>query len=133
MRVRCGDIWIVESDDIVLLHEPGRYPVAYFPEGEIVAGALHLSGRITTHPDLGPTAWYWVRHGECEAHRGAWEHTELPSFAEILRGRVACQANATRPARILANSGSAVYSRAPRAALCSPSRTPYQTVRPRPR
>lgn len=89
MRVRFGDIWIAESDDTVLLHEPGRYPVAYFPQGDIVAEALHLSSRTTTHPDLGPTAWYSIRHGEREARRGAWEHTELPSFAEILIGRVA--------------------------------------------
>ena len=30
MRVRLGDQWVADSDDVVLLHEPGRYPVAYF-------------------------------------------------------------------------------------------------------
>lgn len=89
MSVRFGGACIVQSEDVVLLHEPGRYPVAYFPKRDIVEEGLHPSGRITTHPDLGPTAWYSVRHGEREAPRGAWEHTELPSFAEILRCRVA--------------------------------------------
>ena len=36
MRVRFGGAWIADSEDVVLLHEPGRYPVAYFPLGDIV-------------------------------------------------------------------------------------------------
>ena len=74
---------------MVLLHEPARYPVAYFPKGDLVAGLLHHSGRTTSHRDLGPTAWYAVRVGDREAPRGAWEHTDLPGFAEILGHRVA--------------------------------------------
>ena len=35
MRVQFGGEWIADSEDAVLLHEPGRYPVAYFPAGEI--------------------------------------------------------------------------------------------------
>ena len=31
MRVELGGRTIVQSDDAVLLFEPGRYPVAYFP------------------------------------------------------------------------------------------------------
>ena len=32
MRVRFGGTWIADSEEVVLLFEPGRYPVAYFPE-----------------------------------------------------------------------------------------------------
>src|SRR6186997_2939655 len=32
MRVRFGKTWIADSEDVLLLFEPGRYPVAYFPE-----------------------------------------------------------------------------------------------------
>jgi len=28
MRVRFAGEWIADSEDVVLLHEPGRYPVA---------------------------------------------------------------------------------------------------------
>ena len=38
MRVRFGGAWIADSQDVVLLHEPGRYPVAYFPLGDIAGG-----------------------------------------------------------------------------------------------
>lgn len=57
MRVRFADTWIAQSDDVVLLHEPGRYPVAYFPKRDLMEGVLMPSGRTTDHSDLGPTAW----------------------------------------------------------------------------
>jgi hypothetical protein len=28
MRVKFGGAWLADSEDVVLLHEPGRYPVA---------------------------------------------------------------------------------------------------------
>jgi hypothetical protein len=43
MRVRFAEEWIAESEGIVLLHEPGRYPVAYFPKGP--HGATQTRGR----------------------------------------------------------------------------------------
>jgi uncharacterized protein (DUF427 family) len=89
MRVRFGGAWIAQSDDVVILHEPGRYPVAYFPRADIADGVLRAGEHTTSHPDLGPTSWYAMGHGDHQAPRGAWEHTDLPAFAEILAGRVA--------------------------------------------
>lgn len=89
MRVMFGGAWIAQSDDVVLLHEPGRYPVAYFPKDAIAGDVLRATDRSTDHPELGRTAWYAVSAGEREAPRGAWEHVELPDFAAILAGRVA--------------------------------------------
>jgi uncharacterized protein (DUF427 family) len=89
MRVRFGGDWIADSENVVLLHEPGRYPVAYFPKADIVDGALQPNDHSSQHRDLGPTKWYVVRAGDREAARGAWEHTELPAHAPELRGHVA--------------------------------------------
>jgi uncharacterized protein (DUF427 family) len=89
MRVLFGGEWIAQSDDVVLLHEPGRYPVAYFPKADIAADVLQPSDRTTEHGELGPTAWYAVQVREHEARRGAWEHTALPAFADVLADRVA--------------------------------------------
>jgi uncharacterized protein (DUF427 family) len=89
MRVRFADTWIADSEDVVLLHEPGRYPVAYFPVGDIDAGVLESSGHTTRHGDLGPTTWYTVRAGTQSKQRAAWQHTELPDHAAELKGRVA--------------------------------------------
>ena len=49
MRVKFGDRYIVDSEDVVLLHEPGRYPVAYFPRGDVQPGVLTAEDRVTQH------------------------------------------------------------------------------------
>jgi uncharacterized protein (DUF427 family) len=87
--VRFGGSWVVDSEDVLLLHEPGHYPVAYFPLGDVSAGVLELSDHTTQHRDLGMTAWYTVRAGSRDKARAAWQHTELPDYASELKGRVA--------------------------------------------
>jgi uncharacterized protein (DUF427 family) len=89
MRVRFGGAWIADSEDVTLLHEPGRYPVAYFPAGDIADGALEPGRHATRHQDLGPTSWYTVRAGAHATPRAAWQHTELPGYAGELKGRIA--------------------------------------------
>jgi uncharacterized protein (DUF427 family) len=90
MRVRFGGRWIAESERVLLLFEPGRYPVAYFPEVDVAAGVLERTEHTTQHADLGPTSWYIVHAGEQHvAARGAWRHTGLPAYASELQGHVA--------------------------------------------
>jgi uncharacterized protein (DUF427 family) len=89
MRVRFGGEWIADSEDVVLLHEPGHYPVAYFPVGAVTDGVLEPAERTTRHRDLGQTSWYTVRAGTGSTARAAWQHTELPGYAGDLKGRVA--------------------------------------------
>ncbi|HTH96823.1 MAG TPA: DUF427 domain-containing protein, partial [Stellaceae bacterium] len=78
MRIRFGGSWIADSEHVLLLFEPNRYPVAYFPEHDIARDILERMGHTTQHADLGPTSWYAVRKGEHTAARGAWQHTGLP-------------------------------------------------------
>jgi len=89
MRVRFGGEWIADSEDVVLLHEPGRYPVAYFPRGDVQADALTATERTTRHKDLGETSWFTVNGGGRSTERAAWEHTGLPGHAGELQGRIA--------------------------------------------
>jgi uncharacterized protein (DUF427 family) len=89
MRVRFGGEWIADSEDVWLLHEPGRYPVAYFPMGNVPPGVLHPIETVTTHQDLGATAWFRVEAGGQTAARGAWQHSDLPKHAHVLADRVA--------------------------------------------
>ena len=89
MRVRFGGTWIADSENVVLLHEPGRYPVAYFPLDDISPEALAPDKHSTKHRDLGTTSWYSVVGGGETKARAAWQHTELPDYASELRGRVA--------------------------------------------
>ncbi|WP_433475620.1 DUF427 domain-containing protein [Spirillospora sp. CA-142024] len=89
MRVRFAGDWIADSEDVVLLHEPGLYPVAYFPLNDITTSALEPGEHATQHRDLGATSWYTVRAREHSRPRAAWQHTDLPRYAGELRGRVA--------------------------------------------
>ena len=89
MRVRFGGIWIADSEDVLLLFEPGHYPMAYFREADISPEALQRTSHTTRHPDLGLTSWHSVRAGERSTPPGAWQHIELPAYASELQGRVA--------------------------------------------
>jgi uncharacterized protein (DUF427 family) len=89
LRVQFGGNWIADSEHALVLFEPDRYPVAYFPESDISPGALQRTEHTTKHPDLGLTSWYTVRSGEHSAARGAWQHIELPGYARELQTRVA--------------------------------------------
>jgi uncharacterized protein (DUF427 family) len=89
MRVRFAGAWIADSEDVVLLHEPDRYPVAYFPLIDVASDVLQPAGHTTQHRDLGATTWYTVQAGESRKQRAAWQHTGLPAHAGELKGRVA--------------------------------------------
>jgi uncharacterized protein (DUF427 family) len=89
MRVRFGETWIAEREKVVLLFEPGHYPMAYFPEDDIAPSTLERMEHTTRHRDLGPTSWYTVRAGGKSAPRGAWQHIDLPQYASELKGHIA--------------------------------------------
>jgi uncharacterized protein (DUF427 family) len=89
MRVRFGGVWIADSEHVLLLFEPGRYPVAYFPHTDISSEVLERNEHTTRHPDLGLTSWYTVKMGEQHTARAAWQHVDLPSYADELRARIA--------------------------------------------
>ena len=89
MRVQFGGQWVADSENVVLLHEPGRYPVAYFPLTDVGEGALVPETRVTNHRDLGVTAWFSVQAGAQQAQHAAWQHADLPAHATVLRDRVA--------------------------------------------
>jgi uncharacterized protein (DUF427 family) len=89
MRVRFGGAWIADSEDVILLFEPGHYPMAYFPKSDVSADTLERTEYTTEHHELGLTSWYIVRAGEQSAPRGAWQHVSLPHYASELEGRVA--------------------------------------------
>ncbi len=40
MRVRFGGNWIADSENVLLLFEPGHYPMAYFPESDVSPNTL---------------------------------------------------------------------------------------------
>ena len=60
MRMRFGGEWIADSEDVLVLYEPGHYPVAFFPLADLRSGVLVAEDRTTQHRELGDTAWFTV-------------------------------------------------------------------------
>jgi uncharacterized protein (DUF427 family) len=89
MRIRHNGEWIADSEDVILLHEPARYPVAYFPIDDVRAGLLVPEDRKTQHRDLGDMDWFAVQVGDRTVAHAAWRLTGLPAHASVLEGRVA--------------------------------------------
>ena len=90
MSVVLGGSTIARSDGAILLFEPARYPVAYFPVGDLADRVLQPTDRETAHPDLGKTKWFDVAGGDGNTtRRAAWQHVEPPAKAAALRDTVA--------------------------------------------
>ena len=90
MSVELGRSIVARSDAAVLLFEPGRYPVAYFPLGDIADRVLRATDHRTEHPDLGETKWFDVAGGDGQvARRGAWQHVDPPPQGAAFRDCVA--------------------------------------------
>ncbi|MEU2165766.1 DUF427 domain-containing protein [Streptomyces sp. NPDC019208] len=89
MKVKYSGEWIADSEDVVLLYEPGRYPVAYFPLSSVRPDVLEASARTTQHRELGETSWFTVDAAGHRTERAAWQLTGLPPYASELEGRVA--------------------------------------------
>jgi uncharacterized protein (DUF427 family) len=56
LRAELDGCTVVQTDDAVLLFEPGRYPVAYFPLADFADGALRPADHRSEHRDLGGTS-----------------------------------------------------------------------------
>ncbi len=112
MRARQGDDWIADSENVLLLHEPGRYPVAYFPLDDIRDGVLVAEDRITQHGDLGDMQWYTLVAGgrEVPARRVAAHRTPRA------RGR----SDPTRGVRVAGGGRFLRRGRTHRRARCGP-------------
>jgi uncharacterized protein (DUF427 family) len=89
LRVNLAGEWIADSEHVLLLHEPGRYPVAFFPLDDVRPGVLVSENRTTQHRDFGDTDWFTVTVGDRRVVHAAWRYARLPEYAGELRGRVA--------------------------------------------
>lgn len=88
MRVELAGAVVAVSDEVTLLHETGRYPVAYFPQGDLDARLLRPSAKRTRHPLLGATVWFSLAIGQ-GFEDIAWSHSQPPSHAAAMTGLVA--------------------------------------------
>jgi uncharacterized protein (DUF427 family) len=89
MRVELAGVAVATSDDVVLLHETGQYPVAYFPARHIRGDRLVESGKRTTHAELGEATWWTLQVAGRSFANVAWSYQHPPEHAREMAGLVA--------------------------------------------
>jgi uncharacterized protein (DUF427 family) len=89
MRVELAGAIVAQSDDVVLLHETGRYPVAYFPAGDVERRLLGPSSTRSHHPLLGEVEWWSLDIDGRRFEDVVWTHPRPPAQAEAIAGLVA--------------------------------------------
>lgn len=89
MRVELADAVVAHSDNVTLLHETGRYPVAYFPPGDVDPALMRTSAKRTQDPYLGETIWWSLEIGNQRFDDVAWSHPRPPRHGQPMAGLVA--------------------------------------------
>ncbi len=89
MRVELAGAVVAQSEEVTLLHETGRYPVACFPPADLDAALLRPSSKRTQHPHLGETLWWSLEIGGQRFGDVAWSHPRPPRHAQPIAGLVA--------------------------------------------
>ena len=89
VRVRLGGLTVADSKRVLLLREPGRLPIYYFPRADVRA---ELRGPVEHGPgcpDRGAVVCWTVRVGDRTAEHAAWECTDSRPERRPLWGHVA--------------------------------------------
>ena len=89
MRVELAGAVVAHSERVTLLHETGRYPVAYFPPADLDAALLRPSSKRTQHSQLGHIGWWSLEIGGQRFGDVAWSHPRPPRHAQLMAGLVA--------------------------------------------
>jgi uncharacterized protein (DUF427 family) len=80
---------IADSDDVVVVHEPGRPPARYFPRKDVFMVFLSQTNKITRNPDKGDACYFTIYRDQHLVENMAWSYeAPNPPFAEIA-GRIA--------------------------------------------
>ena len=89
MRTELAGAVVAHSDAVTLLHETGRYPVAYFPPADVDADMLRESATRTHHPHLGETVWWSLEVNDRVFEDVGWSHPRPPGYAALMAGLIA--------------------------------------------
>ena len=87
VRVRFAGQFVADSRRVLLLREPGRVPVYYFPREDVRAECLVPAEHAAPGAGTGALCWT-VQVGDRTAEDAAWGYREPPTDRPTLRGHV---------------------------------------------
>jgi uncharacterized protein (DUF427 family) len=80
---------VADSKRVLLLREPGRLPVYYFPLTGVRREVLVPAAHPASCPHEGPARCWTVRMGDEVAEHAAWGYSDPPPGRPLLRDHVA--------------------------------------------
>ncbi len=89
VRAVFNDVVVADSKRVMLLLEPKRLPVYYFPRDDVRMDLLEQSTRTANSPTRGLARYFSLHVGDRSAPDAAWVHADAPAGAEALADLVA--------------------------------------------
>ena len=89
VRVLLAGRTVADSDDVRLLHPPGRTPTYLFPREHVDTELLHPSNRHQFDPGMGPRTYWSIDVGQRRADEAAYSWEQPPPSAEAIAGLIA--------------------------------------------
>ena len=89
VRVLLAGETIADSDEVLLLHPPGRTPTYVFQRQHVRTDVFEPSDRRQSDPGMGDRTYYTVRVGDRQAIDGAYSWQQPPEPAAQMAGLVA--------------------------------------------
>lgn len=80
---------LADSDRALLLMEPGRAPVCYFPAEDVQMDFLRSNDRVTTSPWGGLARWYTINRDAKVVENIAWSFDQPFDEASAIAGYLA--------------------------------------------
>jgi uncharacterized protein (DUF427 family) len=89
VRAMLAGITIADSTNVMIMHEPGRLAVYYFPIADVRQDLLTPSSRRTTSPLKGEAQFWSVQVGDTIAHDAVWSYPNPPDGCPDISKHVA--------------------------------------------
>ena len=89
VRVLLAGETVADSDEVLLVHPPGRTPTYLFPREHVRTDVFEPSDRRHSDPGMGDRRYYTVRVGDRRAIDGAYSWQQPPEPATRIAGLVA--------------------------------------------
>lgn len=88
IRATLGAETVVDSDNVMLLHESNIFPVLYVPVEDVAKGLLVKSGHSTSCPFKGEASYWTVTVGDRVAENAVWAYENPIDRVSWLQGYV---------------------------------------------